>query len=89
MAGGNSTRSRITRFSGSRVPTHSLSKTRNYRFMAKMKDLLVQLGISPVGGSPATMAERIAGEASIYRDIIATRPDFSAVKCVRRLGSGR
>jgi tripartite-type tricarboxylate transporter receptor subunit TctC len=39
----------------------------------EMKDLLTQLGIGPVGGSPAKMAERIAQEASLYKDIISKR----------------
>jgi tripartite-type tricarboxylate transporter receptor subunit TctC len=39
----------------------------------EMKDLFTKLGIGPVGGSPAKMAERIAQEASIYKDIISSR----------------
>jgi len=39
----------------------------------KMKELLANLGIAPVGGSPARMAERIAGEADLYKGIIASR----------------
>jgi tripartite-type tricarboxylate transporter receptor subunit TctC len=39
----------------------------------KMKDLLAHLGIGPVGGSPAKMAERIAQEADLYKGIISSR----------------
>lgn len=39
----------------------------------KMKELLAALGIAPVGGSPAKMAERIVAEAGLYKGIIASR----------------
>lgn len=39
----------------------------------KMTDLLEHLGIRPVGGSPARMAERIALEADLYKGIISSR----------------
>ena len=39
----------------------------------KMTDLLAHLGIRPVGGSPAKMAERIAQEADLYKGIISSR----------------
>lgn len=39
----------------------------------KMKELLTNLGIAPVGGSPAKMAGRIADEADLYKGIIASR----------------
>ena len=39
----------------------------------KMTDLLEHLGIGPVGGSPARMAERIAREADLYKGIISSR----------------
>jgi len=39
----------------------------------KMKELLVSLGIGPVGGSPARMAERIVREADLYKGIISSR----------------
>jgi hypothetical protein len=39
----------------------------------KMKDVLAHLGIGPVGGSPAKMAERIAQEADLYKGIISSR----------------
>ena len=39
----------------------------------KMTELLANLGIAPVGGSPARMAERIAAEADLYKGIIASR----------------
>ena len=39
----------------------------------KMTDLLTHLGIRPVGGSPAKMAERIAPEAGLYKGIISSR----------------
>ncbi len=39
----------------------------------KMTDLLAHLGIRPVGGSPAKMAERIADEADLYKGIISSR----------------
>jgi tripartite-type tricarboxylate transporter receptor subunit TctC len=39
----------------------------------QMKDLLARLGISAVGGSSGKMAERIAREASLYKDIISSR----------------
>lgn len=39
----------------------------------KMKDLLANLGIGPVGGSPVKMAERIAQEADLYKAIISSR----------------
>ena len=39
----------------------------------KMTDLLAHLGIRPVGGSPAKMAERIAAEAELYKGIISSR----------------
>lgn len=39
----------------------------------KMTDLLAHLGIRPVGGSPAKMAERIAHEADLYKGIISSR----------------
>ena len=38
-----------------------------------MADLLAHLGIGPVGGSPAKMAERIAQEADLYKGIISSR----------------
>jgi tripartite-type tricarboxylate transporter receptor subunit TctC len=39
----------------------------------KMTELLAHLGIRPVGGSPAKMAERIAEEAKLYKGIISSR----------------
>ena len=39
----------------------------------RMKDLLAHLGIRPVGGRPAKMAERIAQEADLYKGIISSR----------------
>jgi tripartite-type tricarboxylate transporter receptor subunit TctC len=39
----------------------------------KMTDLLSHLGIRPVGGSPAKMAERISREAELYKGIISNR----------------
>jgi tripartite-type tricarboxylate transporter receptor subunit TctC len=39
----------------------------------KMRDLLAHLGVGPVGGSPAKMAERIAQEADLYKGIISSR----------------
>jgi len=51
-----------------------LNKEANVVLQSKeMKDLLGQLGIGPVGGSPLKMAERIAQEASLYKDIVAKR----------------
>jgi len=39
----------------------------------RMTDLLAHLGIRSVGGSPATMAERITQEADLYKGIISSR----------------
>ena len=39
----------------------------------KMTNLLSQLGIRSVGGSPAKMAERIIQEADLYKGIISSR----------------
>ena len=38
-----------------------------------MRELLAQLGIGAVGGSPAKMAERIVQEADLYKGIISSR----------------
>ncbi len=51
-----------------------LSKEANVVLQSdKMKDLLAHLGIGPVGGCPAKMAERIAQEADLYKGIISSR----------------
>jgi len=42
----------------------------------RMKDLLANLGIGPIGGSPTKMAERIAREADLYKVIISSRQIF-------------
>jgi tripartite-type tricarboxylate transporter receptor subunit TctC len=40
---------------------------------SEMKELLTRLGIAPVGGSPARMADRIVQESSVYKNIISSR----------------
>jgi tripartite-type tricarboxylate transporter receptor subunit TctC len=42
----------------------------------RMKDLLANLGIGPIGGSPTKMAERIAREADLYKVTISSRQIF-------------
>jgi tripartite-type tricarboxylate transporter receptor subunit TctC len=39
----------------------------------EMKDLLMRLGIAPVGGNPSRMAERIEQEATLYKGVISSR----------------